>query len=92
MNDILLAILSGLFGPNIVQWLTRFRCRMIFLGTIFAIYLTVFATLIYDDGLRYAIGVFFSRTFSLVGILVPVGIASIVVLCVFIASLSRRDT
>jgi len=90
MDDITLAVLSGLFGPNIAQWLTRFRYRVIFIGTILGIYLTVFVTLIYDGGLRYAISAFVSKTFSFVGILVPVGIASLAVLCAFIASLGPR--
>jgi hypothetical protein len=90
MDDITLAVLSGLFGPNIARRLTKFRYRAIFIGTILGMYLIVFAILIYDGGLRYAISAFVSKTFTFVGILVPVGIASLAVLCAFIASLGPR--
>jgi hypothetical protein len=45
----------------------------------------------YDGGLGYAVSVFVSKTFSLVGALVPVGIALLVILVVFIASIGSHD-
>jgi hypothetical protein len=91
MNDIALAVMIGLFGPNIAQWLARFRYRVIFFGTILVIYLRIFVIFLCDGGLRYAISAFASRTLSLVGVLAPIGIALMIMLCVFIASLGQSN-
>lgn len=91
MDAIAMAVLSGLFGPNLARRLAKYRYRVIFFTTILVIYLGAFAALMCDGGLGYAVSVFVSKTFSLVAALVPVGIALLVILVVFIASIGSHD-
>ncbi|WP_321963857.1 hypothetical protein [Paraburkholderia sp. J7] len=88
MGDFLGAMLIGLFGPTVAEYLSKYKYRYIFSGVVISFYVVVFISMSYKLGLRLACTTFVDRLWTPVGILVPVGLGCSAVVVAFIGSVS----
>ena len=90
IDDVFSGILSGLFGPVISQWALKFRYRLIFAVVVISIYVFAYLSIVIGNGWSNSFDIFIDRTFTLTGVLVPIGIGLIAVACVFVSSVGMR--
>ncbi len=81
-------LLGGIFGPALIQWISRYKYRTIFISAMLCVHVGCFIVGAFSKGLQFAIQVVFEKTFTVVGIFVPMGIALIVVFIALIGSVS----
>lgn len=75
-------LVGGFFGKDAVNFLRRYRLRIIFIVSAIGTDLFLFSALAWDGGLKFAWGKFAEKAFTLIGILLPLGIGALCVLCV----------
>lgn len=91
IRGFLSGILGGIFGPLIAEWAARYKYRIIFLfGWIFS-YIYILIEGIRRVGISEAVRLFSERMFTPVGVLLPIGIGLLTVLCTFILTSIRGD-
>ncbi len=81
-------LIGGIFGPALAQWMSRYKYRTIFISAMLGVHVGCFVVGAFSKGLQFAIQVIIEKTFTVVGIFVPMGIALIVVFIAFIGSVS----
>lgn len=91
IDDVSRGILSGLFGPTITRWASKFRYRAIFLVTVISVYVFAFVSIVLGNGWHKAFETFVDRTRSPVGFLVPISIGLLVVACAFVWAIGMPD-
>lgn len=88
MNEIVHGVLAGLFGPAFARWLARYRFRALFIATMVIFYSVAFlAVVLGGHNIDAAFHIFVDRTFTTWGILAPIAVSLLVVLCAFIGSM-----
>jgi len=88
-NDIYHGILSGLFGPIIARLVSRYKYRTIFLTVVAGIYLFPFIAVVRANGWHIGCKIFIDRVLTWTGVLAPIGIGLLAVICVFISSIGN---
>lgn len=86
-NDIYHGVISGLFGPVIARWATRFKYRIIFVATVAGIYGCSLIAIVRTVGWHIAFRVFVERVLTPAGVFAPIGCGLLAVGCVFISSI-----
>ncbi|CAB3810194.1 hypothetical protein LMG28614_07222 [Paraburkholderia ultramafica] len=92
MDDIARVVLSGLLGPVVAEYLSRYKYRYIFLGTVISFYVCVFIGIAIKSGLKIAVGDFIANVPTVVGILVPIGLGCLAVFIAFVGSLNSHKS
>lgn len=80
---------GGLFGPALATWLSRYRYWAVFVTATLGVHVIAFAVGAYEKGVAFAIQVMLEKTFTPVGILVPMGIGLLVVMVAFVGTLNN---
>lgn len=80
-------LIGGIFGPPIARWMGKFKYWTIFFVAMMATHIGLFIAGAYKRGLQFAVDATLKGTFTLPGILVPMGIGLLSVFVVFMGSL-----
>ncbi|MDN7674064.1 hypothetical protein QZM22_16405 [Burkholderia oklahomensis] len=87
MDDLAHGILSGILGPAVAKWLSRFRYIFVFLAGVFGAEAYLICSLVSDKGWKQAIPTIHEKIFTPAGLFIPIAIGVIAVFCSFLASI-----
>ncbi|NUY03861.1 hypothetical protein [Paraburkholderia youngii] len=79
-------VFGGLFGSAVMRWARKYRYTTIFLIVTIAVYIFSFVQDLVDVGGPAALARLQEFTFTPIGLLVPMGIGLLAVLCVFVCA------
>ena len=84
-------VLGGLFGSDLARWAGKYKYLTIFLTVTIGVHVFLFAHDFIEGGGRTALDRLRQFTFTPVGLLAPMAVGLIAVLCVFFCAILTPD-